>query len=714
MNQLSSGTSIQSYNFVSDWIIFDNNMIQVLTGKIDIGQHISTTLALIASRELDINIKKIEVVNVKTNLSPNEGFTAGSLSVSQSGTALKSATITFRNSFIEYICSKYNVKLEDINLENGIAKILGTNIYFSYWDFAKLDNFKNIIILPLIPIRLIEPNLSNSRNENKLINNIVTGKYRFIHDLDFPNMLHARMVRPPNYFSKVKSLDQKLISKIESLNINIIVKGSFIAVVGGDEYEVIKSAKRIAISCTWDLLEDLEVKDINEMLLKNDKDTLLVKRGGEAFHEEIPKNKFYNEKEFITLNSTYSKPYIMHGSIGPSAACSIYQDNKFKIFTHSQGIYQTRSAISEALKVDENNIEINFMPGAGCYGHNGADDAAYEAAVISETLPGKYILLKWTREEEHCWEPYGSAALSVVKGSLDLKGNIVYWAHETFADTFLSRPTKGSADNLLSFKYLNNNFNKKRNKPNTAPHMGIHRNLDPLYNFKNTRLVKNLVHNLPLRTSALRGLGAFGNVFAIESFLNELAEVAKIDPITFRLNHLEDIRAKEVLLDLQKQLSNTPLGINNTRGIAFARYKNSAAYCAVGVEINVTDDVEIKLINSWISIDAGEVVYEEGVTSQIEGGFIQAASWTLYEDVQYDTKSILSTDWDNYKIIGFDNIPKININIIDKKGFPFLGVGEVVAGPVSAAIANALYECLGVRTRHLPLTKDKIKNELLK
>jgi len=714
MNQLSSGTSIQSYNFVSNWIIFDNNIIKILTGKIDIGQHISTTLALIASRELDINIKKIEVINVKTDLSPNEGFTAGSLSVSQSGTALKAATITFKNSFIKHICLKYNVELEDINLENGIAKIVGTNVYFSYWDFAKLDEFKNIRILPSIPNRLIESAPSNPRNENKLINDIVTGKYRFIHDLDFPNMLHARIVRPPNYFSKIKFMDPKIISKIESLNIQIIVKGSFIAVVGSDEYEVIKSVKRITTSCIWDFIEDLEVKNINEMLLKNDKDTLLVKRGGEAFHEEISEKKILNNKEFNTLNSTYSKPYIMHGSIGPSAACSIYQDNKFKIFTHSQGIYQTRSAISEALKVDENNIELNFMPGAGCYGHNGADDAAYEAAIISKSFPGNYILLKWTREDEHCWEPYGSAALSVMTGSLDLKGNIVYWAHETFADTFMTRPTKGGVNNLLSFKYLNNNFNKKKKQPNTAPHMGIHRNLDPLYNFKSTRLVKNLVHDLPLRTSALRGLGAFGNVFAIESFLNELAEVAKIDPITFRLNHLEDIRAKEVLLDLQKQLRNTPLGNNNTRGIAFARYKNSAAYCAVGVEINITDDIAIKLINSWISLDAGEVVYEEGVKSQIEGGFIQAASWTLYEEVEYDAKSILSIDWDHYKIIGFDNIPEININIIDKKGFPFLGVGEVVAGPVSAAIANAIYECLGVRTRHLPFTKDKIKNEFLK
>ena len=243
--------------------------------------------------------------------------------------------------------------------------------------------------------------------------------------------------------------------------------------------------------------------------------------------------------------------------------------------------------------------------------------------------------------------------------------------------------------------------------------MGIHRNLDPLYNFEETRLVKNLVHDLPLRTSALRTLGAFGNVVASESFLNDLASIKNIDPFDIRINHLNDERAIEVLKNLKKNMEVLKPKENYYRGIGFSRYKNSAAYCAVGVELNVTDNLDIKLNHTWITVDAGEIAYEDGIKAQVEGGFIQAASWTLYEEVLFDSKEIISKDWDSYNIIGFDNIPIFTTNVIDKKGYPYLGVGEVVAGPAGAAISNALCNALGQRIKILPFTKDNITKELL-
>jgi CO/xanthine dehydrogenase Mo-binding subunit len=243
--------------------------------------------------------------------------------------------------------------------------------------------------------------------------------------------------------------------------------------------------------------------------------------------------------------------------------------------------------------------------------------------------------------------------------------------------------------------------------------MGIHRNLDPIYSFKETRLVKNLVHDLPLRTSALRTLGAFANVTASESFLNDLASIKNIDPFDIRINHLDDERAIAVLKSLKKEMEFFKPKEASFRGIAFSRYKNSAAYCAVGVELNVTDDLEIKLNHAWISVDAGEIAYEDGIKAQVEGGFIQAASWTLYEEVIFDSKEIISKDWDSYKIIGFDNIPIFTTRIIDQKGSAYLGVGEVVAGPTGAAISNALCNALGQRIKTLPFTKDNITKELL-
>jgi len=243
--------------------------------------------------------------------------------------------------------------------------------------------------------------------------------------------------------------------------------------------------------------------------------------------------------------------------------------------------------------------------------------------------------------------------------------------------------------------------------------MGIHRNLDPLYDFQETRLVKNLVHNLPLRTSALRTLGAFANVTATECFINELASLKNIDPFEIRINHLNDDRAIDVLQMLKSDMSKKTKEIGFYRGIGFARYKNSAAYCAVGVELKINDDLEIKLNNAWITVDAGEIAFEGGIKAQVEGGFIQAASWALYEEVRFDTKEIISKDWDTYKIIGFDNIPDINTNIIDQKGLPYLGVGEAVAGPTGAAISNALHEALGERIKTMPFTKENITKELL-
>ena len=446
---------------------------------------------------------------------------------------------------------------------------------------------------------------------------------------------------------------------------------------------------------------------------ENDRDTLLVKSGGQAFYEAIPIIKDFKDKSCTTLTSEYKKGYLMHGPIGPSAACSILSNDKFTIYSHSQALYDLKLSCSEYFGVNPENVTLKFIPGSGCYGHNGADDVAFEAAVLSEEFPDIHILLKWTREDEHCWEPYGSASLNKLTGVIDDKDKIVYWSNEAFSDTYMTRPSNTELHNFISYNFINNNFTKHKSTPKTKAHMGIHRNLDPLYEFGENRLVKNLVHNLPLRTSALRTLGAFSNVIALECFLNELAKTKNIDPFEIRINHLSDERAIGVIKNLRDQMTKEFQNQGLHRGIGFSRYKNSAAFCAVGVELKVDDDLEIKLINAWISVDAGEVAYEDGIKAQVEGGFIQAASWALYEEVRFDTKEIISKDWDTYKIIGFDNIPDINTNIIDQKGLPYLGVGEAVAGPTGAAISNALHEALGERIKTMPFTKENITKELL-
>ena len=716
MTAFNSGPSIKLYRKISNWFNFDkNNVLQVYSGKIDIGQHISSTLALISSKITGINYDQVEIIKLNTDISPNEGKTASSLSVPDSGSAIKAASFTLRKSFLKYSLQTLKVDVDEIIFDNGIIKDINSNRSVSYWDFANTKEFNELII----PEEFDENEIkkfnykNNQKIETKTIHDIVSGKYSYVHDLKFPKMLHARIIRPPNYYSKFVKIINEIEDKLIELDIKLIVKGSFLAILSPDEFLVVKYLEIIKQNIVWEELRDLSNNNIYKSLKENDRDTLLVKSGGQAFYEAIPIIKDFKDKSCTTLTSEYKKGYLMHGPIGPSAACSIFSNNKFTIYSHSQALYDLKLSCSEYFGVNPENVTLKFIPGSGCYGHNGADDVAFEAGLLSKEFPDTHVLLKWTRQDEHCWEPYGSASLNKLTGVINDKGKIIYWSNEVFSDTYMTRPSNTELDNFISYNLVNNHFIKRKSTPKTNAHMGIHRNLDPLYDFGETRLIKNLVHDLPLRTSALRTLGAFSNVVALECFINEIAKTKNIDPFEIRINHLSDERAIGVIKNLRDQMTKEIQKEGLHRGIGFSRYKNSAAFCAVGVELKVNDDLEIKLINAWISVDAGEVAYEDGIKAQVEGGFIQAASWSLYEEVKFDTKEIISIDWDTYQIIGFDNIPNIKTDVLDKEGLPYLGVGEVVAGPTGAAISNAISDALGQTIKTMPFTKEIITKELL-
>ena len=716
MTAFNSGPSIKLYRKISNWFNFDkNNVLQVYSGKIDIGQHISSTLALISSKITGINYDQIEIIKLNTDISPNEGKTASSLSVPDSGSAIKAASFTLRKLFLKYSLQTLKVDVDEIIFDNGIIKDINSNRSVSYWDFANTKEFNELIIPEEFDENEIkEFNYKNNQKiETKTIHDIVSGKYSYVHDLKFPKMLHARIIRPPNYYSKFVKIINEIEDKLIELDIKLIVKGSFLAILSPDEFLVVKYLEIIKQNIVWEELRDLSNNNIYKSLKENDRDTLLVKSGGQAFYEAIPIIKDFKDKSCTTLTSEYKKGYLMHGPIGPSAACSIFSNNKFTIYSHSQALYDLKLSCSEYFGVDPENVTLKFIPGSGCYGHNGADDVAFEAGLLSKEFPDTHVLLKWTRQDEHCWEPYGSASLNKLTGVINDKGKIIYWSNEVFSDTYMTRPSNTELDNFISYNLVNNHFIKRKSTPKTNAHMGIHRNLDPLYDFGETRLIKNLVHDLPLRTSALRTLGAFSNVVALECFINEIAKTKNIDPFEIRINHLSDERAIGVIKNLRDQMTKEIQKEGLHRGIGFSRYKNSAAFCAVGVELKVNDDLEIKLINAWISVDAGEVAYEDGIKAQVEGGFIQAASWSLYEEVKFDTKEIISIDWDTYQIIGFDNIPNIKTDVLDKEGLPYLGVGEVVAGPTGAAISNAISDALGQTIKTMPFTKEIITKELL-
>ena len=416
-----------------------------------------------------------------------------------------------------------------------------------------------------------------------------------------------------------------------------------------------------------------------------------------------------NALENPDLTARYERPYQMHGALAPSAALAHWTDDVLSLHSHSQGIYPLQRSIADSLGLAPSQVDITHVPGSGCYGHNGADDAAFEAALIAMQLPGTPILLKWTREDEHMWEPYASAMAIDLAAKLT-DGNITGYSAEAFSDTHGGRPRPGPNQagpaKLLANRLRANPIGPKPASPNLGNHAGIHRNLDPIYTFANKRLVKNLVADIAHRTSAMRCLGGAANVFALESFMDELARRESVDPIALRKAHLADTRGLEVLEELERQMDNTPKGAG--RGIAYAQYKNQMTRVGIGVDIDVSDSAEIALRRAVIVADAGRVIDTEGLTAQLEGGFIQAASWALYEQVKWNREGILSRDWDSYPVIRFDNIPQISVTILDRPDEKSLGAGEASPGPTIASLGNAIFDAIGIRMRRMPFTPEAI------
>ena len=694
---------------LDQWLsIGADGRVLVRTGKVDIGQRISTALMLIAADELDVDPARIDIATVETGIAPDEGITSGSNSMEESGDAVRRATATARKHLLALAARQLDSAEDTLEVVDGLIRARATNRSVSYWELAGGKPFG-------IPVdQAIQSKDPRSfRHVGKPATargmaDLVGGTAKYIHDMTMPGMLHARIIRPPHYHAKLTGLDE---SKVGG-GLAVVRDGSFVAVTGADEYAVVKAAERLAVGATWDMGKGLPDGDLFTTITSNERVSLPVIKGVPV-KEPVPALAPPPKDATITHAARYERPYNMHGTIGPSAAMALFEDGKLTIWTHSQGIYVLREAMSEALDMPVDAIKVIHAIGAGCYGHNGADDVALDAALVARAHPGKPILMKWTRADEHGWEPYTTAMVMELQASVDANGKVLAWSHESYGDTHNMRPrstgNKSGAARLLAARYLSNPVPPPVAQPSMGHHVGIHRNQEPLYNFQNQRLVKNLVRGLPLRTSAMRTLGAYANVFALESFIDELAEAAGLDAVDFRIRNLTDERAVAVVKAAAEGLHKTPKPVGRGRGLGFARYKNQKTYCAVGIELSVTEAAEVKLHRCVIAADAGEIDDPDGTAAQMEGGVLQAASWTLYEEVKYDRDGVTSRDWDSYPILRFDNVPEIETILMERPGKPFLGAGEASSGPAAGAIANAIKDATGLRLRTLPFTPANIR-----
>jgi len=703
---------------IDSWVkINSDGTVTILTGKVELGQDLKTSIAMIAAEELEVSIDRIRIVMGDTAQTPNEGYTVGSMSLESSGNAVQHATAEARHLLLCTAREKLNAPMEKLVLKDGTITDPDTGNSVTYWKLKGGEPF-NAKVQGEGKLKFPETYRIVSRSSGRLdILEKVTGGACFVQDLDLPDMVHGRVVRPPNYAARLVSVDDKSIRRMPGV-LDVVLDGSFLAVITEREEQAIAAMEALKKAAVWENNPDFSDYDMlwEDLLNHADQQEFLIVDGTPG-HDPIPPIKA-PEDAVQTLSAAYYRPYHMHASIGPSAAVAQLVDGKMTVWSHTQGPHPLRRDIAQVLGMQNDDVRVIHMDGAGCYGHNGADDAGLDAALLARAIPGRPVSLKWMRKDENSWEPYGTAMVIESQGSLNRDGAVIDWNHDVwgYSPTGRARPSQ-EISVLMPAWHLEESLKPPPAMPSMVYHGGIHRNADPFYTFPRKRIVKHFVPDSPLRTGALRSLGSYANVFAIESFMDELAHAAGIDPVEFRLNHLEDERAQAVIKATAKKAGwKTTVNSSEScqgQGFAFARYKNIQSYVAVVVTVIVNKDSgNIRLERAVLGADVGQVVNSDAVRSQLEGVFVQAASWTLKEQVRFDDEGISSVDWYSYPILRFRDAPQIETVLINRPGRPYRGVGEGAQGPVPAAIANAIFDAVGIRLRKIPFTPDRVKKAL--
>ena len=679
------------------WVRFNaDRTVTVWSGKVELGQGIETAIAQIAADELDVSFERLSLVAGDTRESPDEWYTAGSQSIEVGGMAMRLACAEVRRLFLQAAARELEVSVSELDVRDGAIGVPGTDLRTSYWDLAPrvdLTSEATGTAAPKTPSRHSVVGQSAPRRDLRAK---ITGA-AYVHDMELPGMVFGRVLRPPSYAAKLAAFDADAVRSLPGV-VTVLVSGNFVALACEREEQAIVALEAARNAASWEEQASLpRSTEARDFLLELPSTRSIVQQRGERPSGSLRR-----------FESTYTKPYIAHASIGPSCALARYDDGRFTIWSHTQGPHHLQRQLAVVLGVAAADVDVIHTDGAGCYGHNGADDVALDAALLARAC-GRPVLVQWTRDDELAWSPYGSAMLVRVSASLDATNRVADWRHEIWSHTHIKRPGWGEGVNLLAAWHMDPPLPVPPAKDVPQPTGGADRNSIPLYAFPAQEISYNFIADMPIRVSALRSLGAFANVFAIESFMDELAAAVGSDPIEFRLRHLTDSRARDVIETAAKaaRWTHGEKGDGASgRGVGFARYKNLSAYCAVIAEVEAGEKLRVKRV--YAAVDAGQVINPDGLANQIEGGIVQALSWTLHEQVPFDRERVLARSWETYPILRFDETPDIVVAILNRPDEPALGAGECAAGPTAAAVANALFNALGVRARDLPLTPQRI------
>jgi CO/xanthine dehydrogenase Mo-binding subunit len=695
--------SLQVNRRLSDWLAFntDSAGVQYLLikpGKVEIGQGIHTALVQLAADELYLSPAQIKVQAVTTGISPDEAVTSGSLSVQECGLAIIYACAQARELLLAAIAQREQRPVEVLTVKEGVVYERSSAPICSYWDIDA-NQLIHVNAQPHSRMRTEPAQYVGTSHKRLDLAAKFAGDSIYIQDLRLPHMQFALVLRG------AWQAQALAVFKSANLPLKVVQDHLFVALVG-QRLSVIEEAKR--------LLSAVQEKYRNELSPKPWQSHAWFENGLASSERQIVAqrgDKFDLKAPALsgTLDFTFTKPWLAHASIGLSCAVATFQPGSgLRVLSHSQGIYNLRQDLQLAFpQLALEQIVVQHMQGAGCYGHNGADDVAFDATRIALAMPGVPIRLQWTRYQEFADAPFSPAMQVRVQASLSAdRTRIAQWHHTVVSNGHSLRPGRAATPTLLGANEIEGAAAPRISiNPPLAAGGGADRNAVPGYDIEQSAVENYYLTHMPIRASAFRGLGAIANVWAIESVMDELASVAQVDAKDFRLQHLTgDSRAQGVI---QRAAIMSDWHKQSSLGMAYARYKNTGAWCCVVAKVNCEEKVTVQQL--WIAADVGLAINPDGVLNQLEGGAIQATSIALLEDARWAHDPSVFADWENYPILRFSEVPLIEVALLNNESkFASLGAGEAATAPVIAAIANAIARDLGLRLTRLPFTPETI------
>jgi nicotinate dehydrogenase subunit B len=671
--------------------------VTVYSGKVDLGTGIRTAMAQIAAEELSVPLARIEVIQGDTLLTPDQGITFGSLSIQNGGMQIRQAAATARGALVGEAATRLNTSREDLVVDSGVVRPKSGGAGVSY---AQLVGGRDLQLKVDAKAPLKDPKdytIVGKPIARLDIPDKVTGRFTYMQDFRRKGMLHARVVRPRAMKAALQLWNDFDCRKIPGY-VGIVHKGNFLAVLGRTEWSAIKAAR--TVSTTWSDWQGLPDKQklweyVRATKVNKDEDLQKVGNSGEAM--KTPGARL--------VTATYDFAIHTHGSIGPSCAVAEITDGALTVWSASQQTHLLRKQIANMLGLKPDDVRCIYVEGSGCYGRNGHEDAAADAALLAKET-GLPVRVQWMRADEHGWDPKGPPTLLDFRAAIDERGNVLAWESEAFLP---DRP-KDIAVTLLPAELAN--------LPHEDAHPGnIHQSLAIPYTIPNIKATAHWLAETPFRASWIRTPGRMQNTFGNESFADEVAAAAGVDPVEFRLKNLNDPRGAEVLqrvaklADWQKRSARLMSGgdVVAGRGLAYVKYELVRTYVGAVADVEVDrNSGKVTVKKFYVAHDCGQIINPDGLRNQIEGNVVQTVSRTLIEDLQFDRGTVTSVDWKTYPILTFPDVPEVAIDLIDRPQEKPWGAGEPTAAVVPAAIANAIFDATGARLRSVPFTPEKV------